>query len=505
MDKYEKKGWIRKSKSPAASPTFFVPKPNGKKRKVQDYRKLNEITIKNRYPLPNIEEATDRLTGANWFTKIDLRDAFYSIRMAEGEEWKTAFRSRYGLYEFTVMPMGLTNAPATMQQMINDTLRDLLDITVLAYVDDILVFTTGPLEQHIKDVQAVFERLSETTFKTAPEKCEFHKKNVKFLGFIIGTDGIKIDPEKTKSVNEWPTPKTVKDIQSFLGLANYNRKFIPNYSRIAMPLTKLTKKDTPFKWTEDQETAFQMLKDMCTTSPTLRIFDVKLPIQIETDASDLAIGACLTQEFEGKRHPLAYYSRKMTPAEQNYDIHDKELLAIVVSLQHWRVYAEGAPGLIIYSDHKNLTTFTTTKQLNRRQVRWSELLRQYKFKIQYTPGRDNGRADALSRRIDYMETKEIFEYNILKTNKDGSLSANVKDFGHVLRVLQDDTEEFPIEQGKFMVRPDQEQDCIRQHHDDPVQGHPGIAKTVELIQRNFTFPQLRKKVTSYIKQCVKCQ
>lgn len=192
------------------------------------------------------------------------------------------------------MPMGLTNAPATMQQMINDVLRDLLDITVLAYVDDILVFTTGSLEQHVKDVQAVFERLATTTFKTAPEKCEFHKKSVKFLGFIIGTDGVKIDPEKTKSIEEWPTPKTVRDIQSFLGLANYNRKFIPEYSKVAIPLTKLTKKDTPFKWTNDQENAFQALKRMCTTSPTLRIFDVKLPVQIETDASDLAIGACLT-------------------------------------------------------------------------------------------------------------------------------------------------------------------------------------------------------------------
>lgn len=227
---------------------MFVPKPSGKKRLVQDFRRLNNVTIKNRYPLPNIEEARDRLVGANWFTKIDLRDAFYSIRMAEGEEWKTAFRTRYGLYEFLVMPMGLTNAPASCQQMINDTLRDLLDISVIAYVDDILIYTTGSLQDHIKDVQAVFERLSATTFKTAPEKCEFHKKSVKFLGFIIGTDGVKIDPEKIKSIEEWPTPTNLKGVQSFLGLANYNRKFIKDYSRIAKPLTELTKKDTPFIW-----------------------------------------------------------------------------------------------------------------------------------------------------------------------------------------------------------------------------------------------------------------
>jgi hypothetical protein len=505
LAKMEKKGWIRKSKSPAGSPTLFVPKPNGKLRMVQDYRKLNEVTIKNRYPLPSIEEAQDRIIGAQWFSKIDLRDAFYSIRMAEGEEWKTAFRTKYGLYEFLVMPMGLTNAPASCQQLINDTLRDLLDITVVAYIDDILIYTKGSLEDHIKDVQAVFERLGTVDFKTAPEKCEFHKKSVKFLGFIIGTDGVKIDPGKIQSIKEWPTPRNVTDVQSFLGLANYNRKFIQDYSKKALPLMALTKKDTPFKWEEPQRRAFEQLKKACMTAPTLRIFDPKLPIQIETDASDMAIGACLTQEHNKQRHPLAYYSRKMTPAELNYDIHDKELLAIVASLQHWRVYTEGAPGLIILSDHKNLTYFTTTKQLTRRQVRWSELLGQYKFEIRYTPGRDNGRADALSRRSDYMDGKEKVQHSILKTNQDGSLSANVKDFGNVLRILQDDTEEFPVVQGKFTVRPDQEQDCIKQHHDDPVQGHPGIAKTVELMQRNFVFPHMKQKVTNYIKQCLKCQ
>nr|OQO30940.1 hypothetical protein B0A51_04167 [Rachicladosporium sp. CCFEE 5018] len=221
LKRMEGKGWIRKPRSPAEAPTIFVAKPNGKLRLVQDYRKLNDITIRNRYPLPSIEECQDRLIGANWFTKIDLRDAFYSIRMAEGEEWKTAFRTQYGLYEFLLMPMGLTNAPASCQALVNNVLRDLLDVTVFAYMDDILVFTRGPLQQHIRDVQAVFERLSTTSFKTAPEKCEFHKKSVKFLGFMIGTDGIKIDPEKTTSIREWQTPTCVKDIQSFLGLANY--------------------------------------------------------------------------------------------------------------------------------------------------------------------------------------------------------------------------------------------------------------------------------------------
>ncbi|GIZ39172.1 hypothetical protein CKM354_000256300 [Cercospora kikuchii] len=499
------KGWIRKSRSSAGAPIFGVPKPNGKTRIVVDYRKLNDITIKNRYPLPNIEESQDRLTGSDWYTKIDLRDAFYAIRMAEGEEWKTAFRTRYGLYEFTVMPMGLTNAPASCQEMVNDILRDLLDICVIAYMDDILVYTKGSLEKHKRQVQGVFERLSRVGFRTAPEKCEFHKKEVKFLGFIINTRGIAIDPEKIGSIKTWPIPKTVKDVQSFLGLANYNPKFIKDYSKIATPLSDLTKKDLKWKWEQQHQRAFDKLVQMCCEAPVLMMFDTKEPVYIETDASDLAIGACLTQMHDGKRHPVAYYSRKMSPAEQNYDVHDKELLAIVAALQHWNYYAEGAPGLTILSDHKNLTYFTTTKVLTRRQARWSELLGQYKFEIRYTPGKENGRADALSRRVDYMEGKEPVQQRVLKANPDGSLSANTQEFNIIVRILNDTEEQFPILQGKYQVPKDREEECIRQHHDDPSKGHPGATKTVELIQRSFSFPQMRQKVLKYIKRCEHCQ
>ncbi|KAI7201342.1 hypothetical protein KC365_g18742, partial [Hortaea werneckii] len=351
----------------------------------------------------------------------------------------------------------------------------------------------------------VLERLSTVDFKTAPEKCEFYKKEIEFLGFIINTTGIKMDPKKVQSIEEWPTPKTVKDIQAFLGLANYNRKFVEGYSKLATPLTSLTKKDIKFVWTEKQEKAFQQLKKACIQSPTLMLFDTKKPVQVETDASDLAIGACLTQEHNGKRHPVAYYSRKMTPAEQNYEIYDKELLAIVAALRHWRVYCEGATGLTIYTDHKNLQYFTTTKDLSRRHCRWSELLGQYKFDIQYTPGKDNGRADALSRRSDYMEGKEQTSKALLKINKNGSLTTNTKEFNNILQVLRDDKEEFPIEHGKYQVPPAKEHECIKDHHDSQTTGHPGIARTTDLIRRNFTFPQMRKKVADYIKQCDSCQ
>ena len=235
------------------------------------------------------------------------------------------------------------------------------------------------------------------------------------------------------------------------------------------------------------------------------MFDTKKPSRIETDASDLAIGACLTQEYEGKWHPVVYMSRKLSPAEQNYDIHDKELLAIVAALETWRVYAEGSPDLTIFTDHKNLLHFTTTKKLNRRQVRWSELLGQYKFKIQYTPGKDNRKADALSRRSDHIETKETFNSSILKVNKDGSLSANQYKLNATLRILRDDQEQFPVEKGKLQVPDDKIDECIKEHHDGPLQGHPGVAKTIQLLRQHCQFPNMRQRVEVYIKKCLSCQ
>ena len=401
--------------------------------------------------------------------------------------------------------LGSTNAPATCQSLINDTLREHLDTTVIAYLDDILIYTDGSQEQHVRDVQAVLEKLKEKRLQLCPDKCEFHKKEVDFLGFIVGVNGIKLDPNKVKSIREWPQPTCVKDIQAFLGLANYNREFIKDYSKIATPLTYLTKKDVAFNWTAKQEQAFQALKDACASAPVRKMFDGARAIQIETDASDYAIGAVITQEYDGKRHPVAYYSRKLSPAEQNYDIHDKELLAIVAALQHWRIYSEGALGVDIYSDHKNLLHFTTTKILNRRQVRWSELLGQHKFTIHYTPGRDNARADALSRRPDYLDGKDPEPQQILKQNADGTLSPNVKELNAILTVLRDDEEHYPIVGGRCRIPPEQEQDCIRRHHDDLTAGHPGVAKTLDLLRRNFIFPDMKNKVERFIKKCSQCQ
>ena len=498
------KGIIRKSESPAASPILQVPKKDGTLRPCVDFRKLNAITVKNRYPLPNISELQERLQGARWFTAFDLKLGFNLIRMKEGEEWKTAFRTRYGLYEYTVMPFGLTNAPATFQAMINDTLRDILDEYAIAYLDDVLVYTSGTLDEHKEHVKQVLRRLFSRNLKLNPKKCEFHRKRVKYLGHLIGREGIQMDPEKVRAIADWPIPTTVKEVQGFLGFVNFNRTFIKSYSSIAEPLTRLTKKDEPFNWTIRQEEAFNELKLACCQEPVLKLFDPQKPVRLETDASDLAIGACLSQEYDGKWHPVAFYSRKMSLAEQNYDIHDKELLAIVSAFGHWRTYLEGAPKTDVYTDHKNLLYFTTTKELNRRQTRWSEKLGQYKFQIHYTPGKDNGRADALSRRSDYM-VKDITNRAILRIASDGSLEGNTQEIGLTTMILEDEDEEFPVSHKKLNIPHEQIWDCIRQHHDPPKFGHPGITNTVKAIQRSCHFKDMKRHVTEFIKQCESCQ
>ena len=296
LNKYQ----IRKSTLLVASPFIFVPKPGTDKlRGVIDYRKVNNLTVKNRYPLPNIGESQDRLRGAKWFTKIDLRNAFYGIRIAKGEEQKTTFRTRYGLYEFQVMPIGLTNVLASCQDLVNEILRDLLDVTVITYVDDILVYTKGNLNQYVKDIQEVLKRLSTVDFKTALEKCLFHKQEVEFLGFIISTEGIRVDPKKVEAIQQQLQPKNIKDVQAFLGLANYLRKFIPNFLGIAKDLTELTKKDVLFIQTTRRQQKFEQIKREMTKTLLLRIFDTTKLVWIETDALDFAIRACLTQDYEG--------------------------------------------------------------------------------------------------------------------------------------------------------------------------------------------------------------
>jgi len=323
--------------------------------------------------------------------------------MAEGEEWKTAFRTPYGLFKSLVMPFGLTNALSDFQALINDVLHAYLDDFCTAFLDDIFIYS-NTLKEHKEQVYKVLKALSQAGLHLKPEKCHFHKQEVKYLRFIITTKGIRMDPEKVSCVLGWETPKNVTDVQCFLGFANFYRRFFKDYSKVVMPLTRMTKKEggkyVPFVWGSEQQAAFDLFKKVFMSASILRHFDYDREIIVDTDASDYVSAGILSQyDDEGILHPVAFYSKKHSPAECNYEIYDKELLTIVRVFEEWRPHLEGSRHPIqVVSNHKNLEYFMSTTLLNCRQARWSEFLSRFDFRITYRPGKAGGKPDALTRR-----------------------------------------------------------------------------------------------------------
>lgn len=398
------KGHIRPSTSPFAAPILVCAKPGGGLRVCVDYRNLNEITIRNRNVPPIISETLNRLSKARIFSKFDVILAFNEIRIREGDEYKTAFITRWGLFEYLVMPFGLTNAPATWQRFINEILRPFLDVFVTAYLDDILVYSSSEAE-HTAHVSQVLEKLIENHVFLDIHKSEFHTKRVRYLGIIVSVYGIEMDPRKTEAVKNWPTPSTLKDVQAFLGFANFYRRFIAGFSGIVAPLTNLTKgrsgnpKIHPL-WGKSEEEAFQKLKLAFTSAPILKHFDPDKVTYLETDSSDYVLAAVLSQidEKDNLLHPVAFLSKKMTPAECNYDIYDKELLAIIRAFEEWEPELAGTKDPIeVITDHNNLRGFMAHKLLNRRQARWAEFLSEFNFRITHRAGKLNTKADSMTR------------------------------------------------------------------------------------------------------------
>jgi hypothetical protein len=543
------KGFITASSSPASAPILFDKKKDGSLRLCVDYRGLNKITIKNRYPLPLISEMLDRLSKAKYFSKIDLRGAYNLIRIKSGEEWKTAFRCRYGHFEYRVMPFGLTNAPASFQHFMNDTFRDYLDKFCLVYIDDILIYSET-LEDNIQHVRLVLTRLRSASLYAKLEKCKFQVTEIEFLGYIISSKGISMDPSKVSAITSWPAPQSVHDIQVFIGFANFYRRFIENYSKIILPLTSLLKKNVDFSWTNLSQKAFEYLKLRFTTFPILRHFDPHRPSIIETDASDFAIACIISQrDDKGVLHPIAFYSRKLSSAEINYEIYDKEMLAIVTAFKEWRSYLEGAQHqTTVLTDHRNLEWFKETKKYTRRQARWAELLAGYDFIIVYRPGSKGGKPDALSRRSDYRlpegegeqsnETHQFLKPHqfVFSTSTVSSIGYNSNLANRIRNAIPEDAflqpllpylenpalersaevakklHNYKLVDGLVLFReliyvPDDASihlTILKAHHDSPTSGHFGQAKTLEIVSREFYWPRIRSFVNNYIKSCDKC-
>ncbi|KAL0540220.1 hypothetical protein IC582_024453 [Cucumis melo] len=363
------KGFIRPSVSPWGAPVLFVKKKDGSMHICIDYRELNKVTVKNRYPLPRIDDLFDQLQGATVFSKIDLRSGYHQLRIKDGDAPKTAFRSKYGHYEFIVMSFGLTNAPTVFMDLMNRVFREFLDTFVIVFIDDILIYSKTEAE-HEEHLRIVLQTLRDKKLYTKFSKCEFWLKQVSFLGHVVSKAGVSVDPAKIEAVTNWTRPSTVSEVRSFLGLAGYYRRFVENFSRIATPLTQLTRKGAPFVWSKACEDSFQNLKQKLVTALVLTVPDGSGSFVIYSDASKKGLGCVLMQQ--GK--VVAYASRQLKSHEQNYPTHDLELAAVVFALKIWRQYLYGEK-IQIFTDHKSLKYFFTQKELNMRQRRWLELVK----------------------------------------------------------------------------------------------------------------------------------
>jgi hypothetical protein len=386
------KGFIRPSTSPWGCPALFVKKKDESLRMCVDYRPLNAVTIKNKYPLPRIDVLFDQLVGAKVFSKIDLRLGYHQIKIHASDIPKTAFSTRYGLYEFLVMSFGLTNAPAYFMYLMNSIFMLELDKFVVVFIDDILVYSKNE-DEHTEHLHIVLQRLRDHRLYAKLSKCEFWLREIKFLGHTISQDGISVDPKKLQEVMDWKPPTTVRQIQSFLGLAEYYRRFIPDFSRIAKPMTELLKKGVKYEWSQKCEDAFHTLRQHLTTSPVLAQPDNTKPFEVYCDASGTGLGCVLMQD----NRVIAYASRALKPHEQNYPTHDLDLAAVVHALKIWRHYLMGAH-YNIYTDHKSLKYIFIQADLNMRQRRWLELIKDYDLEVHYHPSKANVVADALSRK-----------------------------------------------------------------------------------------------------------
>ncbi|WVZ79890.1 hypothetical protein U9M48_027415 [Paspalum notatum var. saurae] len=530
------KGYIRPSTSPWGAPVIFVPKKDGTQRMCIDYRALNDVTVKNKYPLPRIDDLFDQLKGASVFSKIDLRSGYHRVENSSIDIPKTAFVSRYGLYEFTVMSFGLTNAPAYFMYLMNKVFMEYLDKFVVVFIDDILVFSINE-EEHEKHLRMVLQKLRQNQLYAKLSKCEFWLFEVSFLGHIISKGGISVDPSKIKAVQDWVAPQNVSEIRSFLGLAGYYRRFVKNFSKIAQPLSKLLSKGATFEWTNKCRLSFEELKKRLTTAPVLIMPDVQKPFIVYCDASRQGLGCVLMQEG----HVVAYASRQLREHEQNYPTHDLELAAVVHALKIWRHYLMGKK-TEIYTDHKSLKYIFTQPDLNLRQRRWLELIKDYDVNINYHPGKANVVADALSRKSycshliakarvlpqELYEECALFMFGIL-----GHIDAVVLEVGATLeqdiRKGQQTDEKIQaikqsIKEGRSSEFTEDEEGVVwykqrlcvpnieslrelilSEAHDSAYSIHPGSTKMYHDLKTRFWWYGTKRDVAEYVALCDTCQ
>nr|ABA97610.1 retrotransposon protein, putative, Ty3-gypsy subclass [Oryza sativa Japonica Group] len=481
----QEKGFVRPSSSPWGAPVLFVKKKDGSMRMCVDYRSLNEVTIKNKYPLPRIDDLFDQLKGAKVFSKIDLRLGYHQLKIRTGDIPKTAFSTRYGLYEFTVMSFGLTNAPAYFMNLMNKVFMDYLEKFVVVFIDDILIYSKDE-EEHAEHLRLVLEKLRKHKLYAKFSKCEFWLKEVAFLGHVISAGGVAVDPTKVEAVTEWKAPKSVTEIQSFLGLAGYYRRFIEGFSKIARPMTQLLKKEKKFVWSEQCQESFEQLKEKLTSAPILVLPNIRKDFVIYCDASRQGLGGVLMQD--GK--VVAYASRQLRPHEENYPTYDLELAAVVHALKIWRHYLIGNH-CDIYTDHKSLKYIFTQSDLNLRQKRWLELIKDYDLEV------------------NTLDIQPLLRTQIEEAQKDNGEIQEVKErmaTGHVKEFSMD--EKKTLWYKKRIYVPEQgglRGLILKEAHESAYSLHPGSTKMYQDLKEGYWWPNMKRDVKEYVALCDVCQ
>ncbi|GJY53953.1 reverse transcriptase domain-containing protein [Tanacetum coccineum] len=505
------KGFIRPSHSTWGAPVLFVKNKDGSMCMCIDYHELNKLTVKNRYPLQRIDDLFDQLQGARYFSKIDLRSGYHQLRVHEDDIPKTAFQTRYGHFEFTIMPFGLTNAPAIFMDLMNRVCKPYLDKFVIVFIDDILIYSKTK-EDHKVHLRLMLELLTKEKLYAKFSKCEFWLQEVHFLGHVVNQSGIHVDPSKIEAVKNWKAPTTPSEVRSFLGLAGYYRRFIANFSKIAKPLTSLTQKNQKYEWGEEQEAAFQTLKNNLCDAPVLSLPDGVEDFVVYCDASNQGLGCVLMQRDK----VIAYASRQLKIHEKNYTTHDLELGAVVFALKTWRHYLYGTKS-VIYTDHKSLQHIFDQKDLNMRQRRWIELFSDYECEIRYHPGKANVVADALSRKervkprrvramamtiqsgmkvLILAAQKEAFEQENLPSERLNGLEQQME--------KRDDGSLYFLDRIWVPLVGDVRITIMDEAHKSKYSVHPGADKMYYDLRDMYWWPGMKRDIATYVSKCLTC-
>ena len=532
------RGIIQPSTSPWASPIILVKKKDGTDRFVVDYRRLNSVTCKDSFPLPRIDDALDALNGTKWYSCLDLMSGYWQVEMEPESREHTAFISHSGLFEFLVVPFGLTSAPSTFSRLMEYVLRNLTYKICLIYLDDILIYSRT-FDEHLTNLRQVFDRLRHANLKLKPSKCNFACQKVTYLGHVISSAGVSPDEDKISAVRDFPRPHNVKTTRSFLGLANYYRRFVKDFAKLAAPLNQLLRKDQKFVWTDTCEQAFISLKTALTTAPILVFPDFKEPFHLYTDASNEGLGATLGQIHDGREVVIAYAGRDLNKAERNYSTTEREALGVIFGIKKFQPYIHGRK-FILHTDHHSLKWLMSITDPTGRLARWSLLIQQHDFEIRHRPGVSHANADALSRRPYPLSSPSISAYSVpgVPTSQLQDMQRKDPDLADLINYLEtsqlpdNDTtarrllltidDYFLSEDGllfhlwtpKGQGRPSICQQLVipsaLRHeiltwaHDDPTGAHFGMLKTYERLRLRYYWRKMFADVSHWCRSCCDC-